>query len=111
VVLAAASRVTWYGGSQSQIREFYRLLQAQVGALPGVDRVAVGSAVPWRDVNPLLRGTFSFRAEGERRDAAGDDPRAKFRSVSPGYFGALGVPLLAGRDFTAGDTPEGGVGG
>ena len=102
-VLAVNVPVTLYGRTESQTREFYRLLQARVGELPGVDRVAVGSSVPWRDVGPLERLTFSFRAEGERRDAAGDDPRAKFRSVSPGYFGAIGLPLLAGRDFTADD--------
>jgi predicted permease len=102
-VLAVNVPVTIYGRTESQIREFYRQLQARIGTLPGVDRVAVGSSVPWRDVGPLERLTFSFRAEGERRDAAGDDPRAKFRSVSPGYFGALGLPLKAGRDFTADD--------
>jgi predicted permease len=102
-VLAVNVPVTIYGRSESQIREFYRQLQARISALPGVERVATGSAVPWRDAGPLERLTFSFRAEGERRDAAGDDPRAKFRSVSPGYFAALGVPLRAGRDFTADD--------
>src|SRR5262245_44561095 len=102
-VLAVNVPVTLYGRTESQTREFYRLLQARVGGLPGVDRVAVGSSVPWRDAGPLERLNLSFRAEGERRDAAGDDPRAKFRSVSPGYFGALGVPLVAGRDFSADD--------
>jgi len=102
-VLALNVPVTLYGRTESQIREFYRQLQARVGALPGVHRVAVGSAVPWRDGGPLERSTFSFQAEGERRDAAGDDPRAKVRSVSPGYFGALGLTLRAGREFTADD--------
>jgi predicted permease len=102
-VLAVNVPVTIYGRSESQIREFYRQLEAHVLELPGVDRVAVGSAVPWRDTGLFEGLTFSFRAEGERRDAAGDDPRAKCRSVSPGYFGALGLPLQAGRDFTADD--------
>jgi hypothetical protein len=95
--------VTTHGRTGSEIREFYRQVQARVGALPGVTRVAVGSSVPWRDVGLFERATFSFQVEGERRDAAGDDPRAKFRSVSPGYFAALGLPLRAGRDFTAND--------
>ncbi|MEX2271225.1 MAG: ADOP family duplicated permease [Vicinamibacterales bacterium] len=102
-VLAVDVPVTMYGRTEAQIREFYRQVQTRVGGLPGVEQVAIGSAVPWRDMGPLERLTFSFRIEGERRDAAGDDPRAKFRSVSPGYFAALGLPLTAGRDFTADD--------
>jgi ABC-type antimicrobial peptide transport system permease subunit len=98
--------VTMYGRSESQIREFYRQVQARVGAVAGVERVAVASAVPWRDLGPLERLTFSFRIDGERRDEAGDDPRAKFRSVSPGYFAALGLPLKAGRDFNADDDQD-----
>jgi len=30
-----------------------------------------------------------------------DDPRALWRSISPGFFSALGVPIIAGRDFNA----------
>ena len=32
-----------------------------------------------------------------------EDPRARFRTVSPGFFAALGVPIIAGRDFTDAD--------
>jgi hypothetical protein len=30
-----------------------------------------------------------------------DDPRAMWRTISPGFFTALGVPIIAGRDFNA----------
>ncbi len=102
-VLAVNVPVTTYGRTQEQIRDFYRDVQARVGALAGVEQVAVGSSVPWRDVGQFERSTFSFQVEGERRDAAGEDPRAKLRSVSPGYFAALGLPVTAGRDFNADD--------
>jgi putative ABC transport system permease protein len=105
-VLAVDVPVTLYGRTESQIREFYRQVQARVGAVAGVERVAIASAVPWRDLGPLERLTFSFRIDGERRDEAGDDPRAKFRSVSPGYFATLGLPLKAGRDFNADDDQD-----
>src|SRR4029450_9634298 len=36
-----------------------------------------------------------------------DDPRAQFRTVSPGFFAALGVPVLAGRDFSDADRRDG----
>ncbi|MBA2306159.1 MAG: ABC transporter permease, partial [Acidobacteria bacterium] len=32
-----------------------------------------------------------------------EDPRARFRIVAPGFFAVLGVPMLAGRDFTEDD--------
>jgi len=46
---------------------------------------------------------FQFSVEGRTRENAADDPRARFRSVSPGFFAALGIPLMAGRDFTDAD--------
>jgi len=36
----------------------------------------------------------------------GDRPDAFMNSVSPGYFATMGVPIVAGRDFTAQDTGE-----
>jgi hypothetical protein len=41
------------------------------------------------------------RAPGE------EDPRAQFRTISPGFFAALGVPILAGRDFNDNDRRDG----
>ena len=38
-----------------------------------------------------------------RRSNGEEDPRARFRTVSPGFFAALGVPIIAGRDFTDAD--------
>ena len=44
-----------------------------------------------------------FAAEGYTPADGEEDPRARLRIVSPGFFAALGVPLLAGRDFTDDD--------
>jgi hypothetical protein len=41
--------------------------------------------------------------EGYRKADGEDDPRARFRTVTPGFFQALGVPVIAGRDFNADD--------
>ncbi len=44
-----------------------------------------------------------FSVEGYAKANGEEDPRARFRTVSPGFFAALGVPILAGRDFNEGD--------
>ena len=59
------------------------------------------SVSPWRD-DQGLNIAFTFAAQGARRDD-GQDFRAKFRSVSPGFFETFGVPMLEGRDFNDGD--------
>ena len=101
-VLAVNVPVVSYGRTPEQTQEFYREVVRQVSELPGVDRVAVGTAVPWRDAGVFGPG-FQFSADGHTRRAGEEDPRAMFRTVSPGFFAALGVPILSGRDFNDSD--------
>ena len=74
----------------------------QIAELPGVERVAVGTVVPWRDAGIFGPG-FQFSVEGYAKVDGEEDPRARFRTVSPGFFAALGVPIIAGRDFNEAD--------
>jgi putative ABC transport system permease protein len=74
----------------------------QVATLPGVSGVALGSFVPWRDAGRFGPG-FTFRVEGYTPADGEADPHARLRMTSPGFFAVLGVPLLAGRDFTDDD--------
>jgi predicted permease len=90
------------GRTPQQIDEFYREAQRRLGELPGVQRVATGMSAPWRDAR-FLGFTLQFSVEGLRRENGQDDPRARFRMVSPGYFATLGIPILEGRDFTEAD--------
>ena len=69
---------------------------------PGVERVAVGNFVPWRDADDAAPG-FPFTVEGYAPAAGEEDPHARLRIVTPGFFAVLGVPLVAGRDFTDDD--------
>jgi putative ABC transport system permease protein len=91
-----------YGKTPEQITAFYQETVRRVSALPGVSGVAVGSNVPWRDAGNFGPG-FNFSADGHVRAGGEEDPRGRFRTVSPGFFAALGVPLIAGRDFNAAD--------
>ena len=58
--------------------------------------------MPWRDAGTFGPG-FQFSVEGYAKANGEEDPRARFRTVSPGFFAALGVPIIAGRDFTEAD--------
>ncbi len=91
-VLAVNLPVMTYGRTPEQVQDFYREVQRRVSALPGVAHVSTGFSVPWRD-DQALNISFAFAAQGAARKNGLDDWRAKFRSVSPGYFETLGLPI------------------
>lgn len=101
-VLAVNLPVMTDGRTPEQVREFYRDVQRRVSTLPGVAHVSSGFSVPWRD-GRALNISFTFAVEGAKRENGQDDPRARFRSISPGFFETLGVPILEGRDFRDSD--------
>ena len=98
-VLAVNVPATPLGRTPEQLRNFYEELRRNVGTLPGVRGVAVAGAVPWRDTGSNPSNDFAFTIEGAARPDGGEQPRANFRSVSPGFFATLGIPMLAGEDF------------
>src|ERR1700678_4074733 len=104
-VLALNVPVVTEGRTTEQIQGFYKEAMRQIAALPGVDRVAVGTAVPWRDAGIWGSG-FEYSADGHAHGPGEEDPRAMFRTVSPGFFAALGVPIIAGRHFNDGDRKD-----
>ena len=99
-VLALNVPIVSYTRKPQEITGFYREAMHRITGLPGVERVALGTAVPWRDT-----GFFAaqFTAQGYVKANGEEDPRARFRTVSPGFFASLGVPIIAGRDFTEAD--------
>jgi putative ABC transport system permease protein len=101
-VLALNVPVISYGRTLEQTQLFYKEAIRRISELPGVDRVAVGTAVPWRDAGIFGPG-FEFSADNQFRAPGEDYPRARFRTVSPGFFSALGIPIIAGRDFNDSD--------
>ena len=100
-VLALNVPVMDYGRTPDQVIGFYKEVVRRVTELPGVDRVAIGTVVPWRD-GGFFPG-FEFTAEGHVSTPGEENSRAQFRTVSPGFFAALGVPIIAGRDFNESD--------
>ena len=101
-VLAVNVPLISFERKPEQVAGFYKEIIRRVSELPGVQRVAIGTIVPWRDAGTFGPG-FQFTAEGYAKVNGEEDPRARFRTVSPGFFSALGVPIIAGRDFTDAD--------
>ncbi len=97
-VLAINVPVMSYGRTDDQVVGFYKEAMRRVRELPGVDGVAQGTLTPWREGGAFGPG-MQFAVEGYARGTAEDDPRGQFRIVSQGFFAALGVPMIAGRDF------------
>jgi putative ABC transport system permease protein len=89
-----------YGKTPQQVIEFYKESMRRVEALPGVTKTAFGMAVPWREGQEVA---LEFSADGHTH-VPGEDPMGQFRVISPGFFAALGVPIVAGRDFNELDT-------
>ena len=85
--------------------ELFNELFAELGQLPGVERVA--------GVMGLPTGTYGSNGYYETRGGLpvdADHPAWSYFSVaSPGYFGAMGIPLKRGRDFGSEDTHESGM--
>ncbi|HJZ80192.1 MAG TPA: ADOP family duplicated permease [Pyrinomonadaceae bacterium] len=106
-VLAVNVPVMSSGRTEDQIRSSYQDVMRQVGQLPGVDRVSSGSSVPWRDATPRSSFGGQFTVEGYARSDGEEDPRARWRTVSPGFFATLDVPIIAGRDFIDDDARSG----
>jgi putative ABC transport system permease protein len=79
---------------------FYRDAVAALRALPGVQSAAAGNSLP---VVGSLRGGTYFHQLGTPELPPNERPGAVIRVVTPGYFQALGVPMLRGREFTDAD--------
>jgi predicted permease len=84
----------------AKVTAFYEEATRRIARLPGVEGVAVGSVVPWRDG----RGVRApFGAEGYRPADGEEPPQARVRIVGPDFFPVMGIPTIAGRGFTPGD--------
>ncbi len=84
-----------------QSKVFYKQLTEELGALPGVKAVGLASVGILQD-NEWDSGVT---VEGHVRGPE-ENTQAFMNSIGPGYFTALGVPFVAGRDFTVQDTEQ-----
>ena len=80
-------------------KQLYGQMQREVRALPGVIDVGLGSTMPLRSSSFYL----DLKAEGKPLVPGEATPNAEFRTASPEYFRAAGIPLLQGREFATTD--------
>jgi predicted permease len=85
--------------TRSQILDFYSQLLERVKQVPGVRSASYSTFTPISGkeagVNVIVEG-YTMKP--------GEVANERFVGVSPGYFETMGIPLLAGRDFTPDDT-------
>lgn len=85
---------------------FYRDLLERIEALPGVDRAGIGEELPISGGFGCTVQFFEDAAVHDRVKATGSTTCAGQIQVTPGYFEALGIPLLGGRTFEASDNDD-----
>jgi putative ABC transport system permease protein len=80
---------------------FYQQLEERVRSLPGVSRVGAINILPLSN---------NYNSEGVQIEdhpmPEGQGPSPQVRSVTPGYFRAMGIPFIKGREFDPRDTAE-----
>ena len=81
--------------------DLYREATQRIGQLPGVDGVSGSFFVPWRDAGKWA--PVQFTVEGYTPANGEENPYARNRSVGPGFFATLGIPVVAGREFSEDD--------
>jgi putative ABC transport system permease protein len=86
------SRYTTFQKGQSFFDEFFIGLRRS----PGVRGVAATNALPFSG----LGGSRSFHIEGREEKRPEDQTEEQLRIVTDGYFAAMGIPIVAGREFT-----------
>jgi putative ABC transport system permease protein len=88
-----------------KLLQFFDQVEEQVRAVPGVQDVAWTSALP---LGASLYGDLALTYEivGDPPVEESKRPSTSLQAVSPSYFSTLDLPIVAGRAFTAGDTPS-----
>ena len=81
---------------------FFRESLTRIAALPGVEHAAGASCMP---VPYACIGTSFWRAD-QPRPADGQVPASQVRPITPGFFATMGIPQVAGRDFTDSDVAD-----
>ncbi len=86
-----------------QTNDYYRRVLSSLREVPAINSVAAVTSLPMSTIGSEF--TRPFWREGARPDGNAV-PEANIRMATPGYFGTLGLPVLAGREFTERDDAD-----
>lgn len=86
----------------SMWRRFYEPVLERIQGVPGVRAAGIISLLPLQSWG--WNGEFAI--EGRPPEEPGHQPFAEFRQISPGYFRAMGIRILKGRDLERQDSPS-----
>jgi putative ABC transport system permease protein len=89
-------------GDNPKRATFFKQAVERIQAIPGVQ---AAGAVSWLPLSGLGSAT-SFWVDGRPEPPPGEKPTTDVRVITPGYFAAMGIPLIKGRIFDERDTAE-----
>src|SRR6476659_7720160 len=90
-----------YTDNTSKAR-FYNEAQKRIASIPGIKNSCFTNIMPMSGTN----SDSSFSIEGRTSDDKNPSPDEEFRQVSPGYFEAMEISLLRGRQFRESDNAD-----
>jgi macrolide transport system ATP-binding/permease protein len=103
-VLMASFNPTLARDSAEQTKEFYRQLEEEARTLAGVKSAALAQAMPMVPTSPAIR----VIPEGVQLPNGTEALNVFSNTVSDGYFGTMGVPVVEGREFQLTDRENSG---
>ncbi len=86
-------------GQSGRTTQFVKELLPRLESLPGVSGVAIANDLPLEGQDTTTYPSIEGRAPGQQ----GEQALTGWHVVNPGYFQAMGIPLLKGRNFTDAD--------
>ena len=102
-VLVARMQPPWPRyGTDTVVRSFYDRVLERTSAIPGVRAVGLSQRAPFTRGNPQ----DNVIAEGHQIKSGEPVVVSNVRYITPGFFAAMGTPILQGRTFTTSDGPS-----
>src|SRR5436305_4137326 len=98
------------GAPQSQVQQTYRALSDRLATLPGVQHVSISATAPFGmlSLGKAIQRAGACVAPDQKPATAAEGLafKARFNSVGADYFATVGLPILRGRVFSAGEATQ-----